>query len=131
MQVQLVLGVNAYRVHGWELGIASKSKHKNEAWKFIDFLLRKDINAKVAGASKALPGNLDALDIVRKGATPVMKAQMQILSKDEPVEELRQAPSAVGSWSLMTEEMQAMLNGEQSANQAASKVQSRWLELIK
>ena len=60
-----------------------------------------------------------------------MKAQMQILSKDEPVEELRQAPSAVGSWSLMTEEMQAMLNGEQSANQAASKVQSRWLELIK
>ena len=31
-------GVNAYRVHGWELGIASKSKHKNEAWKFIDFL---------------------------------------------------------------------------------------------
>ena len=124
-------GVNAYRVHGWELGIASKSKHKNEAWKFIDFLLRKDINAKVAGASKALPGNLDALDIVRNGATPVMKAQMQILSKDEPVEELRQAPSAVGSWSLMTEEMQAMLNGEQSANQAASKVQSRWLELIK
>ena len=123
-------GVNAYRVHGWELGIASKSKHKEEAWKFIDFLLSKEVNAKVAKASRALPGNLDLLDLVSGGATPVMKTQMNILSGDEPVEELRQAPSAVASWSIMTEEMQSMLNGDQSAKEAASKVQSRWLDLI-
>ena len=123
-------GVNAYRVHGWELGIASKSKHKEEAWKFIDFLLSKEVNAKVAKASRALPGNLDSLDLVSGGATPVMKTQMNILSGDEPVEELRQAPSAVASWSIMTEEMQSMLNGDQSAKEAASKVQSRWLDLI-
>ena len=55
---------------------------------------------------------------------------MNILSGDEPVEELRQAPSAVASWSIMTEEMQSMLNGDQSAKEAASKVQSRWLDLI-
>ena len=123
-------GVNAYRVHGWELGIASKSKHKEEAWKFIDFLLSKEVNAKVVKASRALPGNLDSLDLVSGGATPVMKTQMNILSGDEPVEELRQAPSAVASWSIMTEEMQSMLNGDQSAKEAASKVQSRWLDLI-
>ena len=123
-------GVNAYRVHGWELGIASKSKHKEEAWKFIDFLLSKEVNAKVAKASRALPGNLDSIDLVSGGATPVMKTQMNILSGDEPVEELRQAPSAVASWSIMTEEMQSMLNGDQSAKEAASKVQSRWLDLI-
>ena len=123
-------GVNAYRVHGWELGIASKSKHKEEAWKLIDFLLSKEVNAKVAKASRALPGNLDSLDLVSGGATPVMKTQMNILSGDEPVEELRQAPSAVASWSIMTEEMQSMLNGDQSAKEAASKVQSRWLDLI-
>ena len=123
-------GVNAYRVHGWELGIASKSKHKEEAWKFIDFLLSKEVNAKVAKASRALPGNLDSLDLVSGGATSVMKTQMNILSGDEPVEELRQAPSAVASWSIMTEEMQSMLRGDQSAKEAASKVQSRWLDLI-
>jgi len=123
-------GVNAYRVHGWELGIASKSKHKEEAWKFIDFLLSKEVNAKVAKASRALPGNLDSLDLVSGGATPVMKTQMNILSGDEPVEELRQAPSAVASWSIMTEEMQSMLRGDQSAKEAATKVQSRWLDLI-
>ena len=67
------------RVHGWELGIASKSKHKEEAWKFIDFLLSKEVNAKVAKASRALPGNLDSLDLVSGGATPVMKTQMNIL----------------------------------------------------
>ena len=88
-------GVNAYRVHGWELGIASSSKHKEEAWKFIDFLLSKDVNARVAKASRALPGNLESIDLVSAEATPVMKTQMNILSGDEPVEELRQAPSAV------------------------------------
>ncbi|GIR79101.1 MAG: hypothetical protein CM15mP81_06110 [Alphaproteobacteria bacterium] len=30
-------GVNAYRVHGWELGIASKSKHKEEVWEIYRF----------------------------------------------------------------------------------------------
>ena len=123
-------GVNAYRVHGWELGIASSSKHKEEAWKFIDFLLSKEVNARVAKASRALPGNLESIDLVSAEATPVMKTQMNILSGDEPVEELRQAPSAVPSWSIMTEEMQSMLRGDQSPNEAASKVQSRWLDLI-
>lgn len=123
-------GTSAYRVHGWELGIASGSANKDAAWTLINFLLSKDVNARVAGASNALPGNLSALDIVGDGANDVMQSQIAILGDHEPVEELRQAPNAVGSWSLMTEEMQAMLRGDQTPQQAASNVQARWLELI-
>ncbi|WP_226781672.1 ABC transporter substrate-binding protein [Oceaniglobus trochenteri] len=123
-------GTKAYRVHGWELGISSGSDKKDEAWTFINFLLSKDVNARVAAASNALPGNLSALDIVGEGAGDVMQSQIAILANDEPVEELRQAPNAVGSWSLMTEEMQAMLRGDQTPQEAATKVQSRWLDLI-
>ncbi|MEM9764043.1 MAG: hypothetical protein AAF968_16305, partial [Pseudomonadota bacterium] len=120
----------AYRVHGWELGIASGSSKKDEAWRLIDFLLSKEINARVAAASNALPGNLAALEIASMDAGDIQKTQMAILADDEPVEELRQAPSAVASWSIMTEEMQSMLNGDQTPEEAAANVQARWLELI-
>jgi multiple sugar transport system substrate-binding protein len=60
-----------------------------------------------------------------------MKTQMAILADDEPVEELRQSPKAVASWSLMTEEIQSMLNGQQTPAEAAAKVQARWMDLIK
>lgn len=119
----------AYRVHGWELGIAANSSKKEEAWRFIDFLLSKDVNAKVAAASNALPGNLAALETVSVDAGEIQKTQIAILADDEPVEELRQAPNAVGSWALMTEEIQGMLNGDQSPAEVAANVQARWVEL--
>lgn len=123
-------GTAAYRVHGWELGIAASSSNKEEAWRFIDFLLSREVNAQVASASNALPGNLAALELISSDSGDIQQTQMAILADDEPVEELRQAPSAVGSWSLMTEEIQAMLNGDQTPQEAAANVQARWLDLI-
>ena len=66
-----------------------------------------------------------------EGAGDVKQAQIAILAEHEPVEELRQTPNAVGSWSLMTEEMQSMLNGDQTPEETAANVQARWLDLIK
>ncbi|WDR06163.1 sugar ABC transporter substrate-binding protein [Devosia rhodophyticola] len=123
--------VNAYRVHGFELGISANSKHKDEAWKFISFLLGKQANAKVAHASASLPGNLEALADFNTDGDEVLAKQMDILSNDTPVEELRQAPKATASWSIMTEEIQAMLAGNQTPEATAAAVQARWLELIK
>lgn len=124
-------GSEAYRVHGWELGIAADSKHKDEAWAFIAFLLRADVNARMAEASSALPGNLDALRETTGADDAIFMAQRDILENDEPVEELRQAPKTVASWSVMTEEIQSMLAGDQTAAEAAAAVQSRWLDLTK
>lgn len=119
----------AYRVHGWELGMAADSKHKEEAWQLIAFLMSADVNQRMAIASSALPGNLDALTD-EMGNDPIFLAQREILENDESVEELRQAPKTVASWSIMTEEIQSMLAGNQSPADTASRVQARWLELI-
>jgi len=124
-------GSKAYRVHGWELGIAADSRHKDEAWAFIAFLLSEGVNARLAEASSALPGNLDALDDDAAANDPVFAAQRDILENDEPVEELRQAPRTVASWSVMTEEIQSMLAGDQTPEQAATRVQSRWVDLTR
>lgn len=123
-------GAEAYRVHGWEIGIAADSRNKEAAWTFVNFLLSPEVNARVAKASNALPGNLAALDAVREGADVTLVKQMDILAGDTPVEEMRQSPKAAASWSVMTEELQAMLRGDQSPEATAAAVQSRWMDLI-
>ncbi|MDO6575483.1 hypothetical protein, partial [Staphylococcus pasteuri_A] len=80
------------------------------------------VNARAAKAANALPGNLKALDAVREGADETLIKQMDILSGDTPVEEMRQSPKAVGSWSVMTEEIQAMLRGDQTPAETATAV---------
>lgn len=124
-------GTNAYRVHGWEIGISADSRNKEAAWTFVNYLLSPEVNARVAKASNALPGNLAALDAVREGADDTLIKQMDILSGDTPVEEMRQSPKAVASWSLMTEELQSLLRGDQTAAEAAAAVQARWMDQIK
>ncbi|KUF09849.1 ABC transporter substrate-binding protein [Pseudoponticoccus marisrubri] len=123
-------GAEAYRVHGWEIGISADSDNKEAAWTFVDYLLSPEVNARVAKASNALPGNLAALDTVRADADATLVKQMDILSGDTPVEEMRQSPKAAASWSLMTEELQSMLRGDQTPAEAASAVQARWMDLI-
>ena len=66
---------------------------------------------------------------MREGADETLLKQMEILSGDTPVEEMRQSPKAAASWSVMTEEIQAMLRGDQSPEEAAAAVQARWLDL--
>ena len=122
-------GETAYRVHGWEIGIAADSPNKDAAWTFVNYLLSPEVNARAAKAANALPGNLAALDAVREGADETLLKQMEILSGDTPVEEMRQSPKAAASWSVMTEEIQAMLRGDQSPEEAAAAVQARWLDL--
>lgn len=124
-------GENAYRVHGWEIGISADSDNKEDAWTFVDYLLSPEVNARAAKAANALPGNLAALDAVREGADETLLKQMDILSGDTPVEEMRQSPKAAASWSVMTEELQAMLRGDQSPEEAAAAVQARWMDLAK
>lgn len=123
-------GHEAYRVHGWELGIAADSPNKDAAWTFVNYLLSPEVNARVAQASNALPGNLAALDVVRQGADGTLQTLMQILAEDTPVEEMRQSPKAAASWSVMTEEIQTMLRGDQSPEEAAAAIQARWTDLV-
>lgn len=118
----------AYRVHGWELGIGAGSRHKEEAWKLISFLLEKGVNTRVAISSGSLPGNLKAAREM-KIEDPAVAMAAKILADQEPVEELRQAPKASASWSVMTEEMQKMLAGKQSPQETAIAVQRRWTQL--
>nr|WP_067294253.1 sugar ABC transporter substrate-binding protein [Marinobacterium profundum] len=116
---------SAYRVHGWELAISSKSKHKDEAWKFISYLLSPEVNAEFAMKTGSFPGNLNSLELFEV-EDERQTAVFDILKNSEAVEELRESPKAVSSWQIMTEEIQAMLGGQQSAEDTAKNSQARW-----
>ena len=120
---------SAYRVHGWEVGMSSKSKHKEEAWKFISFLMRPDINVRFAELSRQLPGNTAGkADFIDKD--PLIKVAQDILKEHKSVEELRQTPKAVPSWQLFTVEIQKMLNGEQDPAATAKNAGEKWNALF-
>ncbi len=115
----------AYRVHGWELGISSKSQHKDEAWKFISFLLRPDVNVRFAEMVKQLPGNTAGnADFIDND--PEIKIAQNILREHQSVEELRKTPKAVPSWQILTEEIQKMLKGDQEPAATAKNAHERW-----
>jgi multiple sugar transport system substrate-binding protein len=115
----------AYRVHGWELGISSRSQQKDEAWKFISFLLRPDVNVRFAEMVAQLPGNTSGnADFIDKD--PAIKVAQNILREHQSVEELRKTPKAVPSWQILTEEIQKMLKGEQDPAATAKNAHERW-----
>jgi multiple sugar transport system substrate-binding protein len=119
----------AYRLLGWDVSIASKSGNKEEAWKFIDFLMRPDNNVKIAQKSAQLPGNLKA-DTSYLNADALLKISADIVKNHEAVEELMMTPKATPSWEIFTLEMQKMLRNEQSVKQTVENIDAGWTKLF-
>jgi multiple sugar transport system substrate-binding protein len=53
-------GQSGMDVANWGIGISSNSKHKTEALKFIEYLMSAKVNAQLAVAANAFPGNKTA-----------------------------------------------------------------------
>lgn len=119
----------ATRMHGWMLGISSKSKHKEEAWTFISWLLTPEINALFANLSSQLPGNVVANKYMEV-TDPNVKMCQYIMKNHELVEELMLTKKAPASWRIFTEELQKMFKDEQDAVLTAKNAHKRWNELF-
>lgn len=117
----------AFRVHGWELGIASGSQHKDAAWDFISYLLTPEVQAVAASTSGQMPGNTG---FEYQTDDENVKISAMILKNDLSVEELRETPKAVPSWAILTESIQKMIQGEYTAQQTAEEAQAGWTSLF-
>lgn len=121
--------VNAYRLLGWDVGMAAKSKHKKEAWKFIEYLMRPENNVKLAKASAQLPANLKA-DTSYLAADPLTSTVASIVKNHKPVEELMLTPQTTASWDIFTQEMQKYLRGEQDVQKTLDTIDKGWTKLF-
>jgi multiple sugar transport system substrate-binding protein len=109
----------------WGIGIAENSKHKEEAWKLIAFLMREDINSKLSTHSNSFPGNLKSVpDYVK--TDEVFRTVFELYQKSYLVNEFTGLPVAENLMRVFDEQLQLTLEGKQSIDTMLEKVQADW-----
>jgi ABC-type glycerol-3-phosphate transport system substrate-binding protein len=99
---------------GWNLVIYEQSEHKDEAWKFIEFLTSKEINGKVVDL---IPANIEAAQ---------MFVEEERVGPDRILEHLNNArprplsPEYLQVSTIQQEMMQAMFTGTSVADAVAN-----------
>lgn len=109
----------------WGIGISEKSKHKDAAWKLVSYLMSPEVNSKLVSIAHAFPGNVKAKpDFV---ASDEMFAKgFEIFQSGYLANEFVGLPVAEELMRMFDEEIQLMLDGKQTAEEAAAKAQAKW-----
>jgi len=111
----------------WGIGISDSSKHKAEAWKLVSYLMSPDVNGKLVSIAHAFPGNVKAKpDFVV--TDPLFGKGFEIFQNGYLANEFVGLPIAVELMRMFDEEIQLMLDGKQTAEEAAAKAQAKWLK---
>lgn len=109
----------------WGIGVAEASENKEAAWKLVQFLMSEDVNARIATAANAFPGNSNAVpDGVEDDE--VTKTAFEVWQSGTPVNEFVGLPVAEQLMRDFAEQLQKTLEGSQSVDEALSAAQEAW-----
>jgi len=121
-------GINAA---AWALGISNDSKHKAEAWKFVQFLMGPAVDAQLATEANGFPGNKAAKPDLSK-SDPLVQKAFQIYQSSKPENEFANGlPVSVQLESDFDSELQKYFTGGQDVQKTLSNTQSAWDRHIK
>lgn len=113
----------------WGIGISANSQHKEEAWKLVSYLMSPAVNSKLVSLAHAFPGNVKAKpDFVTSDA--LYAKAFDIFQSGYLANEFVGLPVAEQLMRSFDEEIQLMLDGKQTAEQAADKAQAKWNKLF-
>lgn len=109
----------------WGIGVAEASENKEAAWKLVQFLMSEDVNARMATAANAFPGNSVAVpDGVEDDE--VTKTAFEVWQAGTPVNEFVGLPVAEQLMRDFAEQLQKTLEGSQDVAQALTAAQEAW-----
>ena len=109
----------------WGIGISESSEHKEEAWKLVSYLMSPEVNSKLVSIANAFPGNVHAKpDFVT--TDELFGKGFEIFQAGYLANEFVGLPVAEELMRMFDEEIQKMLEGNQSAEEAAAKAQAKW-----
>lgn len=123
-------GENGMDYAPWGIGISSTSKNKMESWKLIEFIMSKDVNSKLASLANAFPGNVDSQPDFSVADELFIKA-FELFQNSYLINEFQGLPVSEELQRKFNEEMQKMLDGQQSVDDAIKNTQDIWTELMK
>lgn len=109
----------------WGIGISANTKHPEQAWKLVEFLLSKDINAKLCDAANAFPGNKDAKPSFIEKDEILAKAY-EIWNAGVPANEFTGLPVAEQLMREFDEGLQQVLSENANISSVLKDVESKW-----
>jgi len=111
----------------WGIGVSESSEHKEEAWKLVTYLMSTEVNSKLVSIANAFPGNVQAKpDFVV--SDELFGKGFEIFQTGYLANEFTGLPVAEELMRMFVEEIQKMLEGGQSAEEAAANAQEKWLK---
>ena len=109
----------------WGIGISEGSEHKEEAWKLVEYLMSPEVNSKLVTIANAFPGNVNAKPDLSK-SDPLFSEAFEIYQQSYLANEFTGLPVAEELMRQMDIEVQKMLEGDQTAQEAAAATQTQW-----
>jgi multiple sugar transport system substrate-binding protein len=110
----------------WGIGISDSTENKEEAWKLVEYLMSPEVNGKLVSIANAFPGNVNATpDFVQ--SDELFGKAFEIFQSGYLANEFVGLPVAEELMRQLNVEMQKMMDGQQSAAEAAAAAQVKWL----
>jgi multiple sugar transport system substrate-binding protein len=110
----------------WGIGISEGSAHKAEAWKLVEYLMSPEVNGKLVSIANAFPGNVNAKPDLSK-SDPLFTEAFAIFQSGKLANEFVGLPVAEELMRQMNVEVQKMIEGQQTAAEAAAATEAKWL----
>ena len=122
-------GTVELRHHGWDIGIAANSQHKEEAWKFISFLLNAENVEAMCNEMLKVP-SMYGISVNYLDKYPVVKDAIDYMNEYEMVEELMAMPKSATCWVELTKAGSAVIQGTKTTEEALPEVQEAWNRIL-
>jgi multiple sugar transport system substrate-binding protein len=109
----------------WGIGISEGSENKEAAWKLVEYLMSPDVNSRLVTIANAFPGNVNAKPDLSK-SDPLFTDAFEIFQQSYLANEFVGLPVAEELMRQMGVETQKLLEGQQTAQDAAAATQTQW-----
>ncbi|WP_257468993.1 sugar ABC transporter substrate-binding protein [Bacillus sp. D386] len=107
-------GKSGMDVANWGIGVAENSEHKEEAMKFVEYLMSPQVNAELAVYANAFPGNSKAQPDYSKADKLFIKAY-EIYQNSYAINEFTGLPTSEELMRTFDEQLQLYLDGDTSS----------------
>ncbi|GAA1608705.1 ABC transporter substrate-binding protein [Actinoplanes couchii] len=114
----------------WGIGISDSTEHKAEAFKFVSYLMDQKTNANLATIANGFPGNKNAKPDF-SNSDPLFEKAFEIYQAGTPANEFVGLPKSEELMRSFDEQLQLVLTGKTTVDEALAKSQASWSEVIK
>lgn len=113
----------------WGIGVSNSTKHKTEAFKLVQYLMSQETNAKLSTIANGFPGNKNAKPDFST-SDPLFKTAFDIYQQGVPANEFVGLPKSEDLMRSFDEQLQLVLTGKSSVDDALAKAQQSWSSVI-